>query len=455
MKEAQTGGKTGYKAEDAVSFTEIKNEAKSGLPKSGQQTVAEEILARASGKDRVNPGEYVIAEVDAMMMHDIFAADVLSTLQRAGIRRLNDPSKVTVVFDHMVPSPSVSSSAHQAKARELIKYYGIDAFFEIGRGICHQVMVEENRVAPGQLVIGTDSHTTTYGALGVASSGIGSTEMAYSLATGKLWFRVPESIAIVLDGEFQLGVTAKDLILNLMKVVGSSEAQYRSVEFGGPSVSKLDLADRMTVANMGVEMGAKFTLFPEGPITTLRQGASYFASHNVSLDKLVPQIAVPHHVENVVDVGDVVGVPLDQVFIGSCTNGRLGDLRLAADVLRGKHIAKGVRLIVTPASSTVMAAAAEEGIIEDLVAAGAYVGGPGCGPCFGGHMGLLAPGERCLGTHNRNFQGRMGSGEAEIYLGSPLTAAASALAGAIADPREIMGGSSKAHADASISSSGR
>ncbi|NNN19060.1 MAG: 3-isopropylmalate dehydratase large subunit [Acidimicrobiaceae bacterium] len=424
-----------------MDVSEVKDGTTRGWHSSDQLTVAEEILARASGSDRVRAGEYVVARVDAMMMHDIFAADVLSMLEKAGIRRLHDPSKVTVVFDHMVPSPSVSSSAHQAKARELIRYYAIDAFFEVGRGICHQVMIEENRVAPGQLVVGTDSHTTTYGALGVASSGIGSSEMAYTLATGQLWFKVPESVSVVLEGEFSVGVSAKDLILRLMKVIGSSEAQYRSVEFGGPGVGELDLADRMTVSNMGVEMGAKFTIFPEGPVRTVKQGASYVASHTIALGSLAPQIAVPHHVENVVDVDEVVGVPLDQVFIGSCTNGRLKDLRIAASVLKGRHIAKGLRLIVTPASARVMEAAAREGIIEDLVRAGAYVGGPGCGPCFGGHMGLLAPGERCLGTHNRNFRGRMGSGDAEIYLGSPLTAAVSALAGAIADPREVVQGS--------------
>ena len=423
-----------------VSLSGTKDRAFDGVNRTEQLTVAEEILARACDRDQVRAGEYVVARVDAMMMHDIFATDVLSMLERAGIRRLNDPSKVTVVFDHMVPSPSVSSSLHQARARELIKRYGINAFFEIGRGVCHQVMVEEGRVAPGQLIVGTDSHTTTYGAKGAASSGIGSSEMAYTLATGNLWFKVPESIAVVLEGEFPIGVAAKDLILKLMKVIGSSQAQYRSVEFGGPSVALLDLADRMTVSNMGVEMGAKFTIFPDGPIRTVKQKASYVASHTVSLSGLAPQIAVPHHVENVVDIDEVVGVPLDQVFIGSCTNGRLEDLRLAAAVLRGKHIAKGVRLIVTPASSNVMEAAAREGIIGDLIRAGAYVGGPGCGPCFGGHMGLLAPGERCLGTHNRNFRGRMGSGDAEIYLGSPLTAAASALAGVIADPREVVDG---------------
>ena len=405
---------------------------------SRELTAAEEILGRASGKGEVHALEYVVAQVDAMMMHDIFAADVLSMLDNAGISRLHDPSRVTVVFDHMVPPPSVSSAAHQAKARQLMKKYRIEAFFEMGRGICHQVMVEEQRVGPGQLVVGTDSHTTTYGAVGAASSGIGSSEMAYTLATGQLWFKVPESIAVILDGHFSPGVTAKDLILNLMKVIGSEEAQYRSVEFGGQGVDELNLSDRMTVSNMGVEMGAKFTIFPHGMTATTKENASYVARHELSLEALVPQIAVPHHVENVVDVGEVVGTPLDQIFIGSCTNGRLDDLRQAASVLRDKHIAKGIRLIVTPASNIVMEQAVREGIIEDFLKAGAYVGGPGCGPCFGGHLGLLAPGERCLGTHNRNFRGRMGSAEAEIFLGSPLTAAASALAGVISDPREVL-----------------
>ncbi|MHB8263199.1 MAG: aconitase/3-isopropylmalate dehydratase large subunit family protein [Acidimicrobiales bacterium] len=407
------------------------------LMESKRLTVAEEILARAAGKEEVSAGEYVVAQVDAMMMHDIFAADVLSMLERTGIRRLHDPSKVTVVFDHMVPPPSVSAASHQAKARELIRHFGIDSFFEIGRGICHQVMVEEGRVAPGQLVVATDSHTTTYGALGAAASGIGSSEMAYTLATGQLWFKVPSSVSVILEGQFSYGVTAKDLVLYLMKAVGSTEAQYRSLEFGGPGVDHLSLADRMTISNMGVEIGAKFAIFPTSSIQTARENASYVASHTVSLQSLAPQIAVPHHVENVVDVNEVVGTPLDQVFIGSCTNGRLEDLRQAASILDGKHIAKGMRLIVTPASSLVMEAAAREGIIESLTKAGAYVGGPGCGPCFGGHLGLMAPGERCLGTHNRNFRGRMGSADAEIYLGSPMTAAASALAGAIYDPRQL------------------
>jgi 3-isopropylmalate/(R)-2-methylmalate dehydratase large subunit len=232
-------------------------------------------------------------------------------------------------------------------------------------------------------------------------------------------------------------VSAKDVVLFLMREVGSAEAQYRAVEHSGSGASGLSLAERMTIANMGVEMGAKFSLFPDRKVNPAGNGASYVATHTVNLGRLSPQVAVPHHVENVVDVGEVAGLRLDQVFLGSCTNGRIEDLRQAAAILRGHTIARGLRMIVTPASSLVYRQAAEEGILGDLAAAGAIVEGPGCGPCFGGHLGLLAPGERCLGTHNRNFKGRMGSPEAEIYLASPATAAASALAGMIADPREV------------------
>ncbi len=411
--------------------------AGSDLPPALGATAAEVALARAAGVDRVAPGEYVVAEIGAMMMHDIFAADVLGMLERAGIEKLHDPARATVVFDHMVPAPSVAAAEHQAEARRLVRRYGIDAFFEIGRGICHQVMVEEGRVRPGELVVGTDSHTTTYGARGAAGCGIGSSEMAYALATGKLWFKVPETVLVVLEGRFAPMVAAKDLVLYLMREIGSAEAQYRSVEHGGAGTASLSLAERMTIANMGVEMGAKFSLFPAAGAPTMRPGARYAATHTVDLGALSPQVAVPHHVENVVDVGEVAGIRLDQVFVGSCTNGRLEDLRAAADILRGRKIAPGLRMIVTPASSTVYQQAAAEGILADLSAAGAIVEGPGCGPCFGGHLGLLAAGERCLGTHNRNFRGRMGSPDGEIYLGSPATAAAAALAGAIADPREV------------------
>lgn len=398
-------------------------------------TWAETVLAQKAGRTGVEAGEYVVARPDALMMHDIFAADVLELLDQSGVHTLADPDCVSIIFDHMVPAPSEYAAAHQQKARILARKYGIDHLYDVGRGICHQVMVEEERVGPGDLVVATDSHTTTYGAVGAASCGIGSTEMAYALATGTLWFKVPETVLVWIEGRLPEGVSGKDLILSLMNTIGSDVAQNRSLEFRGPGAINLDLADRLTIANMGVEMGTKFALFP--PELGSRGAGSYVAEYKVDLSTLKPLVALPHHVENVEPVEQHQGLAIDQVFIGSCTNGRLRDLRQAASLLRGRHIASTVRLIVTPASREVYQEALREGILEDLIQAGAIIEGPGCGPCFGGHMGLLAPGERCLGTHNRNFQGRMGSLQAEIYLASPLTAAATALQGVLTDPRTL------------------
>lgn len=398
---------------------------------------AESILAAKAGRTSVAPGQQVVARPDAFVMHDIFATDVFGLLEEAGIRKLADPSRVAVVFDHMVPAPSERAALHQKRARALAKKYGVAAVYDVGRGICHQLMVEEARVRAGDLAVATDSHATTYGAVGAAGTGIGSTEMAYALATGTLWFRVPETVLVWLDGHLPRGVTGKDVILSLMRVVGTDEAQGRSLEFRGPGSAALDLADRMTIANMGVELGAKFALFP--PDRVGRGEGPYVAEYTLDLSTLEPMVALPHHVENVAPVQAHAGVPVDQVFIGSCTNGRLKDLQEAAAVLRGRHIAPGIRLIVTPASQAIYLEALRTGLLEDLAKAGATIEGPGCGPCFGGHLGLLAPGERCVGTHNRNFQGRMGSVQAEIYLASPLTAAATALTGVLTDPRTVMG----------------
>lgn len=396
-------------------------------------TWAQEILARKAGRTHVEVGEFVVARPDAFMMHDIFAADVLGLLEETGVRTLADPDRVTIVFDHMVPAPSELAAIHQRKARILAQQYQVRHFYDVGRGICHQVMIEEDRARAGDLVVATDSHTTTYGAVGAASAGIGSTEMAYALATGTLWFKVPETVLVWIEGDFPRGVTGKDLILSLMRTIGSDAAQNRSLEFRGPSSASLELADRMTIANMGVEMGAKFAVFP--PERDTYGTGPYIAQYTIDLSTLEPMVALPHHVENVGTVREHAGLPIDQVFIGSCTNGRLKDLREAASLLHGKRTAPGVRLIVTPASRDIYQEALREGIVEHLIQAGAIVEGPGCGPCFGGHLGLLAPGEQCLGTHNRNFQGRMGSLEAKIYLGSPLTAAATAITGVLTDPR--------------------
>lgn len=399
-------------------------------------TWAEMILAHKANRNQVSAGEYVVARPDALMMHDIFAADVLDLLEKNGIERINDPDRVSVVFDHMVPAPSEYAAAHQKKARALIRKYGIKHFFEIGRGICHQVMVEENLVKPGDLIVATDSHTTTYGALGAASAGIGSTEMAYALATGTLWFKVPETVLVWLESQWQDSVCGKDLILSLMQTIGSDKAQNRSLEFRGPGAAAMPVADKLTVANMGVEMGAKFALFP--PNAMSRGNGPYSFEFSVDLSRLEPMVALPHHVENVARIADYQGLEIDQVFIGSCTNGRIEDLRDAQKILHGRHIAPHTQLIVAPASREIYRQALQEGILEDLIQAGAIIEGPGCGPCFGGHMGLLAANERCLGTHNRNFQGRMGSLDAEIYLASPLSAAATALTGVVTDPRDIL-----------------
>ncbi len=413
-------------------------------------TLAERILARAAGRESVAAGEFVMAELDLALLHDIFAAQVFDLLGEVGVERLSDPDRTVVVVDHLVPAPTAAAAAVHARIRRHVSRLGVTAFYDAGRGICHQLLPEQGHIRPGSLVVGTDSHTTTYGALGAGGTGVGTSDMAYALATGRLWFRVPETIRFDLSGRLQRGVSWKDVILHLAGRFGADGAQYRAVEFAGPAASGADMASRLTVSNMALEMGAKFGLFAADEVTDayLRDhgadgaepfgpdpDAAYEAVHAVPLSGLEPQVALPHEVDNVLPVGEVEGTPIDQAFIGSCTNGRIEDLRAAADVLAGSRIAPSVRLLVAPASQGVMVEALDTGVVATLVEAGASMLAPGCGPCFGGHGGLLGPGERCIGTHNRNFTGRMGSAEAEIFLASPATVAASALAGHIADPR--------------------
>ena len=416
------------------------------------RTLAEKILARAAGRERVQPGEFVTAQVDLAMTHDIFAAQVFGHLVDAGVERVFDPERVVVVLDHLVPAPSEAAASAHRKIREYVERFGVRHFYEAGQGICHQLLPEQGHVAPGALVVGTDSHTTTHGALAAAGTGIGTSEMAYVLATGRLWFRVPDTIHFELTGALAPMVTWKDAILAIAGRFGSDVAQYKAVEFGGPAAAGAGIADRLTVCNMAVEIGAKFGFFAadETTLSYLAErgleglgplgpdaDASYAAVHELALDNLEPQVALPHAVDHVRPVGEVEEVPIDQAFIGSCTNGRLEDLEAAAQVLRGRRVHPRVRLIVAPASRSVFQAAARSGALEALAEAGASLLPPGCGPCFGGHGGLLAAGERCIGTHNRNFMGRMGSAQAEIFLASPQTVAASALAGHIADPRRL------------------
>jgi 3-isopropylmalate/(R)-2-methylmalate dehydratase large subunit len=415
-------------------------------------TLAEKILARASGADDVSAGEFVVADIDLALLHDIFAAQVFETLGSVDVQEVFDPQKTVVVVDHLVPAPTAAAAGLHTQIRDDVARFGIDAFYDAGEGICHQLLPEQGHVRPGMLIVGTDSHTTTYGALGAAGTGIGTSDMVYALTTGRLWFRVPETIRFEISGDLQPGVFWKDVILHLAGRFGADAAQYKAMEFGGSAVKEADMSSRLTVSNMAVEMGAKFGLFAADDVTDryLRDhggsgceplepdpGATYEVVQEISLSDLTPQVAMPHEVDNVGSIAEMEGVTIDQAFIGSCTNGRIEDLRAAADVLAGKRIAPGVRLLVVPASRDVLKEAMETGVLKTLVDAGASVLAPGCGPCFGGHGGLLGPGERCIGTHNRNFVGRMGSAEAEIFLGSPATVAASALAGRISDPRDV------------------
>jgi len=413
-------------------------------------TLAQKILARASGKSEAEPGEYVTANVDLAMAHDAMAAVVL-ILNEAGISKVWDPNKVVCLLDHYTPSPT----AQMAQARQLVenavKALNIRNFYGQHAGVCHQVLVEKGFALPGQLIVGTDSHTTTYGAFGAAGTGIGFSEMAYVLTTGKLWFRVPETIRFLLWGTLPPRVMSKDIILYIAGKYSTTVAQYKAVEFTGTVARELSIASRMTMSNMSVEIGAKFGFFePDEKVkqylstrtdkpfdcVSPDEDAVYEAEYEVDVSNLEPQVALPFAVDNVKPVSEAGDIKVHQAVLGSCTNGRLEDLRVAADILAGRKVNPDTRLLVIPASAEVYKEAITESILRTLVDSGAIICPAGCGPCFGAHMGLLASGESCIASINRNFKGRMGSPEAKVYLGSPATVAASAIEGRIADPRK-------------------
>jgi 3-isopropylmalate/(R)-2-methylmalate dehydratase large subunit len=415
------------------------------------KTVSEKILSRASGKD-VYAGGIVVAGIDAAMMHDGMAQLVMEAFKEMGGKHLWDPSRVAVVIDHVAPSAYESFSKVHKAMREFA--IGNNArLYEVGSGVCHQLMIESGLVFPGGLVVGSDSHTCTYGALGAFATGIGSTEMAAVFLSGKLWFKVPETMRILVEGELPPTVFPKDVVLKIVGTVKADGATYKAIEFGGPFIRSLSIEGRLTLTNMAVEMGAK-TGIVEPDEETYRflkalgiergidvrsdEDARFCETLRFDVSDLEPQVACPHQVDNVRPVKEVEGREVDQVFIGSCTNGRLSDLRVAAEILRGRKVKRGVRVIVVPASRKVYLEALKEGLIEIFLDSGCAVCNPGCGPCAGGHQGILAAGERCISTSNRNFKARMGSGEAEIYLGSPATAAASAVNGEITDPRRFL-----------------
>lgn len=413
-------------------------------------TMAEKILARASGRERVGAGEFVTARVDRVMAHEAFTICALN-LVKLGVERLFDPDRVVVVLDHYFPANTERMARGHVLARQLVERFAVRHFLGHA-GICHQVLSEQGLVRPGELVLGTDSHSTTYGALGAAGAGIGLTEMTWVLATGELWLQVPPSVRFELRGSMPPGLMSKDVVLYLAGRFGTEVAQYRAIEFAGEAAGALSVASRMTMANMGVELGAKFAFFeadartldylaprsdaqltPFGPDAD----AVYEARHRLRLDGLEPQIACPHSPGNVKPVSEVCGTRVDQAFLGSCTNARLEDLAVAAAILEGRRVHPRTRLIVTPASHAVYLEATRRGYTELLLAAGAHITASGCGACPGGHNGIVGAGEVCLSSTNRNFRGRMGSPEAEVYLGSPASVAAAALAGEIVDPREL------------------
>lgn len=411
-------------------------------------TISEKILGRASGKPAI-ADDFVIADVDYAMAHDGTSVLAVKAFKEMGIKKVWDPKRIIIPFDHIAPANNETAAKLQQGIRNWVKEQGITNFSDIGGGICHQVLPEQGFALPGKLIIGADSHSCTYGAFGAFATGVGATDMAEVFATGKLWLRVPQTIRITVEGKLQKGVSAKDMTLNIIKNVGADGANYKAVEYYGKTISELSIAGRMTLCNMAIEMGAKAGIVPPDEKTfeflkgiahekytsvCADKDAQYCEEYNFDVGNLEPQVAKPHEVDNVSPIGDVAGTPLDQVFIGSCTNGRYEDLEAVARILSGKKVK--ARTIVLPASRSVLIKATEAGIIAALLKAGVIIAPPGCGPCLGAHMGVICEGETCLSTSNRNFKGRMGAGGL-IYLSSPETAAASALKGEIADPREI------------------
>jgi 3-isopropylmalate dehydratase large subunit len=410
-------------------------------------TVVEKILAKASGRSHVSAGDFVLANVDVVFAHDGTALLAIESMKEIGMERVFDKSKVVFFIDHASPSPSPQISNIHSAMRRFAKKHGIK-LYDVGSGICHQVLPEEGYVKPGSVIVGADSHTVTHGAFNAFATGVGSTDAAITMATGKLWFMVPESVKITVEGRFRRMVMSKDLALHVLGEVKADGLTYKSVEYHGGCVEDMSVDSRMTIANMAVEMGAKCCVMELNKATEewLRErvngfkpvyadkNAKYSDELYVDASKLEPLVAAPPNVDNVKSVREVEGIDVDQVFIGSCANGRLEDIRVAAEILEGKHVK--TRCIVIPASRRVYYEALNAGYISKLVKAGCIIGFPTCGPCIGAHMGLLGDGEVAVSTSNRNFTGRMGSSSSKIYLASPATAAASALEGRIVDPRK-------------------
>ncbi len=418
-------------------------------------TLAEKILAAHTNEGRAVAGEIVDVSVDLLMVHEVLGSRIIPILEEMGFEKVWDPNRVLVVNDHWAPAPDTQSAEIHIKNREFVKKQGIRNFCDVNCGICHQVLAEHGLAAPGDLIIGSDSHSTTYGAFNAFSTGLAATDSALILATGRIWLRVPESLRLDVSGQIPHRVMSKDLILKIIRDLGTDGANYQSMEFHGPTIDEMSIGSRMTICNMSVESGAKSCIMQvnEGVKEWVKKNSSkdnwkeytpdadatYVDRLTIDLndEPLEPMVAVPHSPANGKIISEIGSVEIDQAFIGSCTNGRIEDLRIAAEIIRGKKIHPNVRLIVTPASRDTYLAALQEGIVETLMRAGAVVTNSTCGACVGGHLGVLGPGEVCVSSTNRNFKGRMGHPDSSVYLASPATVAASALKGVITDPREV------------------
>ncbi|MCR5210885.1 MAG: 3-isopropylmalate dehydratase large subunit [Lachnospiraceae bacterium] len=416
-------------------------------------TMTQKILAHGAGLDKVEAGQLIMSKLDLVLGNDITSPVAIKEMGKFNKTSVFDKDKIALVPDHFVPNKDIKSAEHCKCVREFARRNDITNYFEVGEmGIEHALLPEKGLTVPGDVIIGADSHTCTYGALGAFSTGVGSTDMAAGMATGEAWFKVPAAIRFVLKGKPAKWVSGKDIILHIIGMIGVDGALYKSMEFVGDGIQYLSMDDRFTISNMAIEAGGKNGIFPVDDITkeylkehTTREWTAYEADEDavydeeyvIELDKLKPTVSFPHLPENTHTIDDCGDIAIDQVVIGSCTNGRIADMRTAAEILKGRHIAKGMRCIVIPATQKIYMQAMEEGLLKIFIEAGAVVSTPTCGPCLGGYMGILAEGERCVSTTNRNFVGRMGHIKSEIYLASPAVAAASAIAGKIASPEDI------------------
>ena len=418
------------------------------------KTIAEKILAIHSLSDiDISPGNIINAKIDLILSHFGTARVVLDygRIRPSNMRKVFDPSKIVILLDHYAPAPNEKMASAHDLIRKFVKKQEIKNFYDIREGICHQVLPEKGHVRPGMLIVGGDSHTTTYGAFNVASCGIGNTDLFYAFVKGELWFKVPQTIQFNINGKLPHNTMSKDIIIKIAGDYSAEVARYKAIEFSGETMEDLSIASRMTMSNFSLELGAKFAFgVPDQkvvdwvkkrtnePFELIKPDADaiYEEQYEMNVDELEPQVACPHTVDNVKPISEVLGTKINQAFIGSCTNGRFEDLEIASRILEGKKIHEDVRMIVTPASREIWLEAAKSGVAETLINAGAIITNPNCGACFGGHQGLLAPGERCISSSNRNFKGRMGSSAAEIYLASPATVAASAIKGELTDPRD-------------------